>query len=69
MPTSETTVQEAAFNFVHRAMRGTCALESLGRSEEAAAAYDTAIAVADCQESVTWRDRARKCRASLGAHN
>ncbi|MHC4447238.1 MAG: ATP-binding protein [Planctomycetota bacterium] len=63
----ERTEQRAYEPEMHR-WRGIV-LESLGRSEEAAAAYDTAIAVADCQESVTWRDRALKYRASLGAQN
>ncbi len=44
-------------------------LEGLDRSAEAVAAYDTSIAVAEAQGSVTWRDRARENRALLSARN
>jgi tetratricopeptide (TPR) repeat protein len=63
----ELTEQRAYEPEMHR-WRGIV-LESMGRSEEAAAAYDTAIAVADSQGSIIWRDRARKNRAALDARN
>ena len=63
----ERTEQRAYEPEMHR-WRGIV-LEGLGRSAEAAAAYDTSIAVADAQGSVIWRERARENRASLGARN
>lgn len=44
-------------------------LEAAGRTDEAVAAYLTAIAIADRQGSVSWRDRAAGSLASLRAGN
>ena len=63
----ERTEQRAYEPEMHR-WRGIV-LEGMGRSAEAAAAFDASIAIADGQGSVTWRDRARENRASLSARN
>ena len=44
-------------------------LEAIGRTDEAAAAFREAIAVADGQGSVSWRDRAKENLALLNARN
>ena len=44
-------------------------LEVIGRTDEAAAAFREAIAVADGQGSVSWRDRAKENLALLNARN
>ncbi len=44
-------------------------LEAMGRKDEAAAAYRTAIAIAERQGSVSWRGRAEENLASLEAGN
>jgi class 3 adenylate cyclase/tetratricopeptide (TPR) repeat protein len=49
---------------MHR-LRGVV-LEKVGRTEEAALAYGTAIAVAEAQGSVPWRDRAAANLRALG---
>lgn len=59
----ERTEQRAYEPEMHR-WRGIV-FERTGRREDAAAAYDTAIKVADGQGSVSWRDRARESRAAL----
>ncbi len=44
-------------------------LEGTGRSEEAMAAYEAAVAIAERQGNVPWRDSAAEASAALGTRN
>lgn len=60
--------EQRAYEPEMRRWRGIV-LEAIGRDADAAAVFDSAIAVADAQRSVIWCDRARENRASLSARS
>ena len=59
----ESTSQRLFEPEMHR-LRGVV-LEGIGRSEDAMAAYEAAVAIVERQGNVPWRDRAAEALASL----